>query len=128
MVMKTSPCTSSLVSCFLRDELDGSQQHMLEEHLTDCDYCREHLETSVAGMNQWEELRSALNSDDGASSGVAGDSAGSDHLTEDADASKDAGEFCARLLSPSDDPQMLGRIGPYEISEVIGHGGMGVVF
>ena len=32
-----------------------------------------------------------------------------------------------KALAPSDDPQMLGRLGPYEVSAVIGEGGMGVV-
>lgn len=32
-----------------------------------------------------------------------------------------------RFLAPTDDPQMLGRLGPYEIAGIIGSGGMGVV-
>jgi serine/threonine protein kinase len=32
------------------------------------------------------------------------------------------------LLGPTDDPRMLGRIGPYEITGILGQGGMGVVF
>lgn len=32
------------------------------------------------------------------------------------------------LLAPSEYPDMLGRIGPYEIAGVLGHGGMGGVF
>ncbi|MFM7055649.1 MAG: serine/threonine-protein kinase [Planctomycetota bacterium] len=32
------------------------------------------------------------------------------------------------LLGPTDDPQMLGRIGPWEISGLVGIGGMGAVF
>lgn len=31
------------------------------------------------------------------------------------------------LLTPSDDPERLGDLGPYEISELVGRGGMGVV-
>ena len=33
-----------------------------------------------------------------------------------------------KLLGPTDDPQMLGRIGAYEIVGILGRGGMGVVF
>jgi serine/threonine protein kinase len=33
-----------------------------------------------------------------------------------------------RLLGPSDDPRMMGRIGTYEIAGLLGRGGMGVVF
>lgn len=33
-----------------------------------------------------------------------------------------------RLLGPTDDPNMLGRIGSYEVAAIVGRGGMGVVF
>jgi eukaryotic-like serine/threonine-protein kinase len=33
-----------------------------------------------------------------------------------------------RLLGPTDDPRMMGRIGTYEIVGLLGRGGMGVVF
>lgn len=33
-----------------------------------------------------------------------------------------------RMLGPTDDPNMLGRIGNYEVAAIIGRGGMGVVF
>ena len=32
------------------------------------------------------------------------------------------------FLEPSDDPSLLGMLGPYEVFEVIGRGGMGIVF
>jgi serine/threonine protein kinase len=33
-----------------------------------------------------------------------------------------------RLLGPTDDPNMLGRVGNYEVAGIVGRGGMGVVF
>jgi hypothetical protein len=36
-------------------------------------------------------------------------------------------EFSLDFLSPSDRPECLGRLGPYEVSESVGRGGMGVV-
>src|SRR5262245_2867062 len=36
-------------------------------------------------------------------------------------------EPCLDFLHPTDEPQALGRLGPYAITEVIGRGGMGVV-
>jgi eukaryotic-like serine/threonine-protein kinase len=36
-------------------------------------------------------------------------------------------ETLAAILDPTDDPAMLGRLGPYEIMGVIGTGGMGLV-
>ena len=32
------------------------------------------------------------------------------------------------FLSPSDDPTSIGRVGTYEIKEIVGRGGMGIVF
>ncbi|MEZ5942179.1 MAG: protein kinase [Planctomycetaceae bacterium] len=32
------------------------------------------------------------------------------------------------FLTPSDDPSLLGTLGPYEVYEILGHGGMGIVF
>src|SRR5262245_19595943 len=32
------------------------------------------------------------------------------------------------FLAPADDPKALGRLGPYTVTEIIGRGGMGIVF
>ena len=45
---------------------------------------------------------------------------------QDADA-HDLAQQVLQLLLPTDDPQMLGRLGGYEVSGVVGSGGMGVV-
>src|SRR5262245_33059341 len=32
------------------------------------------------------------------------------------------------FLAPADDPKALGRLGPYTVTDIIGRGGMGIVF
>ncbi|MHC4407215.1 MAG: hypothetical protein ACYTG0_46990, partial [Planctomycetota bacterium] len=44
--------------------------------------------------------------------------------TESPSAGTPASEYDLACLAPTDDPQMLGRIGTYEVSGVIGRGGM----
>ena len=39
-----------------------------------------------------------------------------------------ADSFNLEFLTPSDDPGLIGTLGPYEVFEVLGRGGMGIVF
>jgi len=49
------------------------------------------------------------------------------HADLDTVETDDPAEFALSFLEPSDNPDSLGLLGPYEVKEVIGHGGMGVV-
>ncbi|MFM7117874.1 MAG: serine/threonine-protein kinase [Planctomycetota bacterium] len=51
-----------------------------------------------------------------------------DKLSTDAKSGIEDLASLRRLLGPSDDPRMMGRIGTYEIVGLLGQGGMGVVF
>ena len=88
----------------------------IEGHVTHCDRCRQ-LCDGVAEDRQWsDEIRPILQE-----TSVA--------ITTAGDCDGHAGNASImRLLGPTDDPHMLGRVGTYEVVGIVGQGGMGVVF
>lgn len=102
------------------DKLQPMQLSDIEEHVSVCDRCRSYLEEAVAG-SQWQDqiLPALKNSLDHPLSTGRLDDAGNEELPLDS---------VLRVLGPTDDPHKLGRIGTYEVTGIIGRGGMGVVF
>ena len=112
--------TAESLSQLAHDELSPSELHDFEQHVTDCPRCRELLEAADSDPQWREEICPVLKSPDE-----------SPLVNNNHDESGHQAESLAsvlHLLGPTDDPQMLGRIGPYEVVGVIGRGGMGVVF
>lgn len=122
-------CDPNRLDAFVRGELSEQQESELTAHLDQCETCGEELERRVAAADQWREAGELLthrtrrfNVMDGANDPSTGGSfATSTTFAEQMDQ-------VVGMLAPTDDPQMLGRIGGYEVSGVIGCGGMGVVF
>lgn len=112
MKLKHSHFNAELLSRFHRGELSDVQTQDLETHLSDCSACRNRLEESTASEKEWHALRDSLSN------------------TQDSELTSGQEDLATlkRLLGPSDDPRMMGRIGTYEIVGLLGHGGMGVVF
>ena len=112
--------TSETLEQLSAGELAPASIREIETHVDDCERCRQML-TAVESDSQWQEeifpvlrMREDLNFQRAESS--------------DAEYESQTLASVLRLLGPSDDPHMLGRIGSYEIVSVIGRGGMGVVF
>ena len=125
--MKNSmACLSHDQICELaRNDLPPQDWAELEEHLTQCEKCRQAME-QFDGDHQWQhEVRNALSD---VVSPAGSRAAASSHFDEALPDSNSALQGILALLGPTDDPRMLGRIGPYEIVGVLGRGGMGVVF
>ncbi len=126
-------CDPVALDLFLGDKLADVERLVLEEHLESCTACRTQLESLAAGPELWSEARDFLSSADDVSalesSDSAGASASSPSCNETARDELDAvrPEHIRSFLSPTDDPRMLGRFGGYEITGVIGCGGMGIV-
>ncbi|MCA9127627.1 MAG: protein kinase [Planctomycetales bacterium] len=113
---------SEQLYCFLRNELDKREDCELQLHLSSCDSCRRQLDQLAADDRLWGEAKRFL-----------GDSEDPDTLdfsvTEPDTLSQVSLQVRQVLnsLNATDDPGMLGRIGGYEVSGVVGSGGMGIV-
>ena len=97
--------------------LAPDRQGLLEAHLGSCAACRSRLDAHAATPETWTAVREQLSA-----GGLAADDA------DDAVAPIPAlAALIKKILAPSDDERMLGRLGPYEIAGIIGSGGMGIV-
>ena len=135
-------CDPERIESSLADALGADEQARFEAHLEDCATCRKALESRAAPPADWQEVRQFLSSQEiryqaGKSASRGSVEATSVRLTDAGVAAGDSSEVAAiqreavdgvlNALGPTDDPHMLGRLGPYEIAGVVGRGGMGVV-
>lgn len=116
MLNKIQSCLSSQkLEQIGRYEVSPNELLAVEEHLSECENCRAMFDSHYASPQWSEDIRPALSESSFSASTMADD--GVDHSSA-----------MLKLLGPTDDPDMLGRIGNYEIVGVIGQGGMGAVF
>ncbi len=103
-------------------------------HLAECPHCQARLEQLAADANQWSEIRDSLQPDKEFDTGssLPFENAPSRRPRSDRERwqrSHPWTESMAKsLLSPACHPEMLGRVGRYDVERLIGSGGMGVVF
>lgn len=106
-------CTPSRLPLLLDDGLSDAEQASLAQHVEECRECREKLESLAADPTWWHQTRDLL----------SGLTAEENFALSGAETEPVSLDF----LDPSENPAMLGRLGEYEVLEVIGRGGMGVV-
>ncbi|MCA9191725.1 MAG: serine/threonine protein kinase [Planctomycetales bacterium] len=115
----------NLIGLLKSDEVSSSLLNFAE-HVDHCQQCRSRLEELAAAPQQWVAARESLLS-------LESDKA----IAHGADnrrcwwlrPSTDWNESMSRqLLSPPSHPEMLGRLGRYEVERLLGSGGMGIVF
>ena len=119
--------------CCTPDELQGlldganasPQVQELESHLESCSDCREQLAQMAAEPEWWEEAATHLSSDELATSPQQ--PVGS--KTSKMKASQfDKPSSIHAHLRPASHPEMMGRLGRFDIDSCIGQGGFGVVY
>ena len=124
-------CSPVMIESYLEDQLDPEQESLLLQHLATCETCRQQLQLAAAEPSAWSEAEEFLRDQpcDVVSFGSSADSFHDEREPRDnrkASASVEVAQVLA-MLNATDDPAMLGRIAGYEVSGVVGSGGMGIV-
>ncbi len=128
MNSEPTTCDEHQLRLALQSDGSGTEQAALLDHIEHCISCQSRLEELAADDDDWQKAGDALSS------------SMSDELDADAefdlrrharwsDRSVAWTETMAKqLLAAPSHPEMLGRLGRYEVERLIGAGGMGVVF
>jgi hypothetical protein len=128
MDIPKSTCSHAAIERFLADQLFGQELSDFEDHLEHCPSCRESLDNLAAEGRWWDEARLYLSADDVGPVSNRPVLLPVEIRHHESDDETEQSLFGLKgYLAPTDDPRMLGRLGPYEIAGIIGCGGMGIV-
>ncbi|MHC4178805.1 MAG: WD40 repeat domain-containing serine/threonine protein kinase [Planctomycetota bacterium] len=107
-------CSAELLELALAGNLPVDREELLHHHLEECKACSAAIEQMAGGATWCREAAALLIRDE----------------LDDAVPSRDEWsnvDFTVEHLEPSDEPNVLGKLGGYDVLEIIGRGGMGVV-
>src|SRR5689334_18141914 len=117
----------ALLHSLLNSQLSPTDEKALTTHLESCPRCRQSLQGLAASNESWSALAQHLNQQSTADEGgltevlnAACSAVPGSDTAEENDVNLD-------FLDPPDEPGHLGRLGPYKVLRIIGHGGMGMV-
>src|SRR5579871_3984638 len=116
MKARSIKCDAGRLDLLLQSRLPEVLEHDVEDHLLTCRACRARLDELAGGPRWWNQVRRNLVG-----------SAPCESPTLDSVCTGQRPAIDLAWLQPSDRPDSLGRLGAYEVQEVIGRGGMGVV-
>lgn len=120
---RNNGCDRGQLRQLLNQSLSAPVEQNLYAHVSQCLDCQHELESLAAHSDWWIEAGERLSR----STLIDRQLAPVDFDHDDDDLLKFTTDFAVDFLEPTDNPKMLGRLGEYEIVELIGKGGMGVV-
>jgi serine/threonine-protein kinase len=115
----------------LAGNLPAIEQTKLTGHMDTCVDCQRTLEGLAAGSMAWPDaapmLRRETMPPEPALRRVMAELKREPSEAVTTTGTSAAGAVPLDFLSPPEEPGHIGRLGPYEITEVVGRGGMGIV-
>lgn len=108
---------------FLENESDAIEESRILAHIATCKQCQGTLEQLAGHEKVWTDIKDHL-ADAELDFGIAG--AETRDGLDQHDQSREMRKL-QQLLGPTDNPDMLGRIGSYEVCGLIGRGSAGLV-
>jgi serine/threonine-protein kinase len=122
----TTKCPIDELQPFIDDQLSQQQNVQIVSHLDQCAECRNRIDRLAGSAEDWAVAGEAFT---GAADGLPScDSSGLvPTQTEIGPDGRFDPSLILQLMAPSDDPRAAGRIGPFEVTGIVGAGGMGVV-
>lgn len=116
-------CDDAALKNVLRRDQSTEPSEELLAHVESCTRCQERITELAGPIAMWHGVKAAISETDG--------SVHHRHflpMHSDPSAIHWTESMAMQLLSPPTHPEMLGRIGRYDVERLIGSGGMGVVF
>ncbi len=116
-------CDDAVLEAMLRADQSLEPSVELLTHVENCTRCQERIRELAGPKAMWQGVTAAITQSANSSQQRCFTPINLDqsinHWTE---------SMAKQLLSPPTHPEMLGRLGRYEVERLIGSGGMGVVF
>ncbi|HBE67204.1 MAG TPA: serine/threonine protein kinase [Planctomycetaceae bacterium] len=117
-------CKPDQLEQLLAGQLSSAETQRVSEHLDACATCRQIITEMSAGADWWDELPTMLaTGEDTESDDESFPIDAMEHLEFQVERLRQSG-----LISGESNPGFVGRIGRYELHEILGTGGTGIVF
>ena len=126
MADKIYPCSDNQLQRLLHSDAPTSDHEELIAHLEGCPHCQSRLWELAASDEDWKHAAGVLVECERASINKCNAMLETSRWNDRPQAWTES--MAKGLLSPPSHPEMLGRIGRYDVERLIGCGGMGVVF
>lgn len=124
MILQNEICSQQNLTCLLEDDQTSVEYQNALEHLERCANCQQRIEQLAANSEAWQSAKAVLTSDEF----IERIESTEDPCLWDHQPVVWSESMASQLLAPASHPEMLGRIGRYDVERLIGSGGMGLVF